>query len=177
MHESFDLRVILESAAAELTAARITDAELAELEAIVASESGTAPMAATLQRNASFHSLIARATGNERLVALIEKLLSEMPRLINGGLHQRGARGADLRVAPAKPTAGERCNAGSHSRGQAKSAGGRGAGLTPSIGASPRRGCPAARQGHTRPKMTRIVPTLLHAVPSGAIARRSKGWR
>jgi DNA-binding GntR family transcriptional regulator len=42
-------------------------------------------MAATLQRNASFHSLIARATGNERLVALIEKLLSEMPRLITAG--------------------------------------------------------------------------------------------
>lgn len=85
VHESFDLRVILESAAAELAAARISDAELAELEALVGSESGTAPMAATLQRNASFHSLIARATGNERLVALIEKLLSEMPRLITAG--------------------------------------------------------------------------------------------
>ncbi len=85
VHESFDLRVILESAAAELAAARITDTELAELEAIVAGESGTAPMAETVQRNASFHSLIARATGNDRLVVLIEKLLSEMPRLITVG--------------------------------------------------------------------------------------------
>ena len=42
-------------------------------------------MVATLQRNARFHSLIAGATGNERLVALIEKLLSEMSRLITGG--------------------------------------------------------------------------------------------
>jgi DNA-binding GntR family transcriptional regulator len=42
-------------------------------------------MVATLQRNARFHSLIAGATGNDRLVALIEKLLSEMSRLIMAG--------------------------------------------------------------------------------------------
>ena len=85
VHESFDLRVILECAAAELAAARITPAELAELDAVVAGEADTEPVAATLERNVDFHSLIARASGNERLTALIERLLGEMPRLISVG--------------------------------------------------------------------------------------------
>jgi DNA-binding GntR family transcriptional regulator len=85
VHDSFDLRVILEGAAAELAAARITDAELAALDAVVAGEAGTERVAETLERNVDFHSLIARASGNERLTALIEKLLGEMPRLISVG--------------------------------------------------------------------------------------------
>ena len=85
VHDCFDLRVILESAAAELAATSITEPELARLESIVASESSTASLAATLERNSSLHSLIARASRNERLVQLIEKLLSEMPRLITAG--------------------------------------------------------------------------------------------
>lgn len=85
VHESFDLRVILEGAAAELAAARISDAELAELNMVVAGESRDEPVAGTLRRNVDFHSLIARASGNERLAALIEKLLGEMPRLITVG--------------------------------------------------------------------------------------------
>ena len=85
VHESFDLRVILEGAAAELAAARITDAELAALDAVVAGEAHTEAVAETLERNVSFHSLIARASGNERLTALIERLLGEMPRLISVG--------------------------------------------------------------------------------------------
>ncbi|HQR12064.1 MAG TPA: GntR family transcriptional regulator [Casimicrobiaceae bacterium] len=85
VHESFDLRVILESAAAELAAARISDAELAELARVVAGESRDEPVAGTLRRNVDFHSLIARASGNDRLAALIERLLGEMPRLISVG--------------------------------------------------------------------------------------------
>ena len=85
VHESFDLRVILEGAAAELAAARITDAELAALDAVVAGEADSEAVAETLDRNVSFHSLIARASGNERLTALIERLLGEMPRLISVG--------------------------------------------------------------------------------------------
>ncbi len=85
VHDSFDLRVILECAAAELAAARITDAELAQLAAVVAGEADTERAAETLERNVDFHSLIARASGNERLTALIEKLLGEMPRLISVG--------------------------------------------------------------------------------------------
>jgi DNA-binding GntR family transcriptional regulator len=85
VHESFDLRVILECAAAELAAARITDAELTELAAVVAGEADAAAVAETLERNVDFHSLIARASGNERLTALIGKLLGEMPRLISVG--------------------------------------------------------------------------------------------
>ncbi|MBL0124830.1 MAG: GntR family transcriptional regulator [Betaproteobacteria bacterium] len=85
VHECFDLRVILECAAVELAAARIGDDELAQLEAIVSGEADTEPSAETLVRNTGFHSLIARASGNERLTILIEKLLGEMPRLITAG--------------------------------------------------------------------------------------------
>jgi DNA-binding GntR family transcriptional regulator len=85
VHECFDLRLILECAAVELAAARITDAELAQLEAIVSGEAASEPVAGTLDRNVDFHSLIARASGNERLTGLIEKLLGEMPRLITVG--------------------------------------------------------------------------------------------
>ena len=85
VHECFDLRIILECAAVELAAARITDAELAELDAVVSGEADAEPVARTLDRNVDFHSLIARASGNERLTVLIEKLLSEMPRLITVG--------------------------------------------------------------------------------------------
>ena len=85
VHECFDLRMILECAAVELAAARITDAELAQLDAVVAGEAATEPVAETLDRNVDFHSLIARASGNERLTVLIEKLLGEMPRLITVG--------------------------------------------------------------------------------------------
>lgn len=85
VHESFDLRVILECAAAELAAARITDEELARLDAIVSGEAAAEPLAATLDRNVDFHTLIARASGNERLTQLIERLLGEMPRLITVG--------------------------------------------------------------------------------------------
>lgn len=85
VHESFDLRVILECAAAELAAGRINAAELTALGAIVAGESAADSPAATLERNLEFHSAIAVASGNERLAALIGKLLSEMPRLITVG--------------------------------------------------------------------------------------------
>lgn len=85
VHECFDLRLILECAAVELAAVRITDAELAMLDEVVSGEANNEPVASTLDRNVDFHSLIARASGNERLTVLIEKLLGEMPRLITVG--------------------------------------------------------------------------------------------
>jgi DNA-binding GntR family transcriptional regulator len=85
VHECFDLRIILECAAVELAAVRITDAELDALDQVVSGEADATPVTGTLDRNVSFHALIARASGNERLTMLIEKVLGEMPRLISAG--------------------------------------------------------------------------------------------
>jgi len=86
VHELFEVRAALEGAAAELAASRITAAELAELDRLMAGRpDGTAPGRAVrrgLDRNQQFHLTIARASRNERLTRLVERTLGEMTRLI-----------------------------------------------------------------------------------------------
>jgi DNA-binding GntR family transcriptional regulator len=85
IHELFDLRVILESAAAERAALRITDDQVHTLSALVPDLMPAGEMAKRLDRNIEFHCAVALMSGNERLAGLIKRLLEEMQRMIAAG--------------------------------------------------------------------------------------------
>lgn len=82
VHDYFDLRLILECAAAETAATKLTDEDISRLESLVAPEGTPDKVPGMLDLNFAFHSLIAHASGNDRLARLIERLLHEMRRLI-----------------------------------------------------------------------------------------------
>jgi DNA-binding GntR family transcriptional regulator len=84
-YDYFNLRMILECAAVEQAAAKITDEHLGRLEVLIIPENSVENSGGMLDRNFEFHSLIAHASGNERLARLLERLLVEMRRLITVG--------------------------------------------------------------------------------------------
>jgi DNA-binding GntR family transcriptional regulator len=85
VHNFFGLRLILECAAAEMAASKLTDEQIAQLEGLVPDRSPSDSMNQRLERNLEFHYLIAKLSGNDRLAALIRKLLLEMARMIAAG--------------------------------------------------------------------------------------------
>ncbi len=85
IHELFDLRIILESAAAERAALQITDAQVQALGRLVPDLMPEGDMAKWLDRNVEFHHAVAMISGNERLARLIRQLLEEMQRMIAAG--------------------------------------------------------------------------------------------
>lgn len=104
----FQLRAILEAAAAEMAIDRLDDAEIDRLE--VLSETGYDPddeesMNAYVAANAEFHDIIARGSGNRRLVDLITQLMTESRRFIHmailSGEHGEEVRGQHARIADA----------------------------------------------------------------------------
>jgi DNA-binding GntR family transcriptional regulator len=85
VQELFEVRLVLESAAAQLATSRITPDELGRLAALAdPPDTVVAPRAMRrfLERNREFHLGIARATRNGRLVRLVERTLDEMTRLV-----------------------------------------------------------------------------------------------
>jgi DNA-binding GntR family transcriptional regulator len=85
VHDFFDLRIILESAAAERAALKITDEQLDQLSALVPDAKPAEDVTKRLDRNVEFHHFIARLSGNERLASLVRRLLREMQRMIAAG--------------------------------------------------------------------------------------------
>ncbi len=85
VHNFFGLRLILECAAAEMAAAKVTDEQIEQLASLVPDRSPSDSMSQRLERNLDFHCLIAELSGNERLAALIRRLLLEMARVIAAG--------------------------------------------------------------------------------------------
>ncbi len=88
IHELFDLRAILEAAAARLAAGRISRAELEELNRPWREGYETADLvdSSYLKANKGFHLAIAHASGNIRLADMIRHLLDETDRMIYLGL-------------------------------------------------------------------------------------------
>jgi DNA-binding GntR family transcriptional regulator len=92
VHELYELRSIVESAAARLAAARGRQGQLKE---ILASANFTyvyknrQSYTEFLARNAEFHRSIAVAAGNQRLVDLVSNLLDELTRVFHLGLDLR----------------------------------------------------------------------------------------
>jgi DNA-binding GntR family transcriptional regulator len=85
VQELFEVRLVLESAAAQLAVSRITPSELNRLAALAdPPDTVIEPRAMRrfLERNREFHLGIARATRNGRLVRLVERTLDEMTRLV-----------------------------------------------------------------------------------------------
>jgi DNA-binding GntR family transcriptional regulator len=85
-NEVFDLRVLLEPAAARAAAGRIDEQLLRKLGAGPFWRDNSPDDLQFLRNNRDFHAEIARASGNERMARIIESLLDEMQRLLHLGL-------------------------------------------------------------------------------------------
>lgn len=89
VHEIFELRLLLEPAAARAAAGRVDETLLRRLSGGPYDESDTKRMMQFLQDNQDFHIEIARAAGNSRLSRIIASLLDEMGRLLHLGLFSK----------------------------------------------------------------------------------------
>ncbi|MDJ0462970.1 FadR/GntR family transcriptional regulator [Streptomyces sp. H27-C3] len=92
--ELLEVRRILESSATALAAARITDADLAEVEKQLAAMNATEEAEEFLAADMAFHRAIARAAGNDALAAIIDGLSSRTFRArVRRGHQEVGAFG------------------------------------------------------------------------------------
>ena len=92
VQEVFQLRLLLETAAAELAAEHITEEGLRQLNALVAvryTYRDRASYSRFLRANRAFHIAVAEASGNGRLAAFVGKLLEDMERILHLGLDLR----------------------------------------------------------------------------------------
>lgn len=92
LHDVFELRLMLEPAAARMAAGRVNTNELKAYDDVCRSgyQPGDAKSTGRfLDANKAFHVAIAHAAGNARLAAAIEHLLDEMTRLLHLGLGLR----------------------------------------------------------------------------------------
>jgi DNA-binding GntR family transcriptional regulator len=92
IQDVFELRLMLEPAAARLAAGKVNAQQLRAYDDVCSA--GYHPGDATstarfLEANKAFHVAIAHATGNARLASAIEHLLDEMTRLLHLGLGLR----------------------------------------------------------------------------------------
>jgi DNA-binding GntR family transcriptional regulator len=92
IHDVFELRLMLEPAAARMAAGKVDAPRLRVLDD--ACRAGYQPNDAKsitrfLDANEAFHVAIAQATGNQRLATMIEQLLDQMTRLLHLGLRNR----------------------------------------------------------------------------------------
>jgi DNA-binding GntR family transcriptional regulator len=85
----FDLRLLLEPAAARAAAGRVDAIALRKLSAGPYDQGVTARDLKFLKDNRNFHVEIAHASGNERMARILESLLDEMARLLHLGLFGR----------------------------------------------------------------------------------------
>jgi DNA-binding GntR family transcriptional regulator len=92
LHDVFELRLMLEPAAARMAAGKVDAQRLRALDEVCRAgyEPGDAKSTSRfLEANKTFHVEIARAAGNARLAGAVEHLLDEMTRLLHLGLGLR----------------------------------------------------------------------------------------
>ena len=92
IHDVFELRLMLEPAAARMAAGKVNTQRLKTYDEVCREgyEPGDARSTSRfLEAHKAFHVTIAQATGNERLASAIEHLLDEMTRLMHLGLRLR----------------------------------------------------------------------------------------
>ena len=92
IHDVFELRLMLEPAAARMAAGKVDTQRLQSLDEICRAGYQPGDLRSTtrfLDANTAFHVAIAQATGNVRLAGAIEQLLDEMTRLLHLGLGLR----------------------------------------------------------------------------------------
>lgn len=92
IHDVFELRLMLEPAAARMAAGKVDAHRLQALDEICRAGYQPGDLKSTsrfLEANKAFHVAIAQGTGNVRLAGAIEQLLDEMTRLLHLGLGLR----------------------------------------------------------------------------------------
>jgi DNA-binding GntR family transcriptional regulator len=99
IRELFELRLMTEPQAAALAASKVDPNRLRALNASPQHAETQVEQLAFVQSNRAFHREIALATGNSRLVDLLETLGDEMQRLVHLGLFGNGGTDADKRDA------------------------------------------------------------------------------
>lgn len=95
VHELFELRLALEPRAARLAAGRIDAATLRRLNRSPRGAHSPTDRLSFLASNRAFHRAIASATGNSRLVAVLDAIADEGERLVHLGLFGAGAADTD----------------------------------------------------------------------------------
>lgn len=96
VYDVYQLRLMLEPAAGALAAKSMDGGTLEELKSLSRIEyvhGDPESYADFLQANRRFHTLVARATGNQRLAEVVERLLEEMERFFRLGLDASDASG------------------------------------------------------------------------------------
>lgn len=89
VQDLFDLRFVLEREAAARAARSATPEQLEEIQRLVGTPYVVGDLESQsrfLAQNKAFHLAVARVTGNQRLVAVLERLLDELERLFHLGL-------------------------------------------------------------------------------------------
>jgi DNA-binding GntR family transcriptional regulator len=92
IHDVFELRLMLEPAAARMAAGKVDARRLEALDEACRAGYQPGDLKSTsrfLDANKAFHVAISQATGNVRLAGAIEQLLDEMTRLLHFGLGLR----------------------------------------------------------------------------------------
>lgn len=92
VHDVFELRLMLEPAAARMAAGKVGAQRMRALDEVARSSYQPGDPRSTsrfLEASKAFHVAIARATGNARLAEAIERLLDDMTRLLHLGLGLR----------------------------------------------------------------------------------------
>lgn len=99
IHELFQVRLITEPKAAALATARIDVAALRRINQPPQAARTPAAQIDFVAANRAFHHAIAAATGNARLIAILDALADEGERLVHLGLFGPGSRDADRAAA------------------------------------------------------------------------------
>ena len=99
IRELFELRLILEPAAAALATGRVDVARLRAINSAPQQAQTEGEQLAFVDSNRAFHRAIAAATGNRRLFALLEEIGDEMQRLVHLGLFGAAAKQSERQAA------------------------------------------------------------------------------
>lgn len=89
VQEIFNLRLLLEPAAAAMAAEHATAEQLQSLRALAEEQEDAVDFRTFISQNRAFHVKLAEASGNARLAATLTHLLEEMQRLYLSGLDLR----------------------------------------------------------------------------------------
>ncbi len=99
IRELFELRLILEPAAAALATGKVDIAGLRAINSAPQHAGNEGEQIAFVDSNRAFHRAIAAATGNRRLFALLESIGDELQRLVHLGLFGAASNAAEREVA------------------------------------------------------------------------------
>ncbi len=99
IRELFELRLIIEPAAAALATGKVDVTQLRAINIAPQHAGSEGEQLAFVDSNRAFHRAIAAATGNRRLIALLESIGDEMQRLVHLGLFGAASKESEREAA------------------------------------------------------------------------------